>query len=319
MGELNISVSNNLLKLIDDVKYIDKNRTMDWEWVDTISDYRQGLAQAEFAAYTRNVTIRVCHSLREHPELESTIVHELLHVRRNWSGFPRVRVIPWLAADHVARIARGTIENFLDHQVIFRETRELGFSFDKYAENRVSSLQKIKGDKQIFAEHIAVAFDIAEVLSCFSPSPAEVREIKNNLPFSFKTASRLVLIAQKFKLTVPYQVLRAYFDLIRYVDSNLNYSESLSKMLGSDLVLSNYELMSPASRFISIQICTTPSMRLPLLCFGPSDKLPKYHFAAFQAGTLSVDEFAQKLQEDIYSMSLIDFLSHHRISFFNRR
>ena len=318
MEELNISVSNNLLKLIRDVKNIDKNKTMDWKWVDTISDYRQGLAQAEFAAYTRNVTIRVCHSLRENPELESVIVHELLHVRRNWSGFPRVRVIPRLPADHVARMARGTIENFIDHQVVFRETRGLGFSFDKYAENRVGSLRKIKDDKQIFAEHIAMAFDIAEVLSCFSPSQAVVQEIKRNLPFSFKTASRLMLIAQKYKLTLPYQVLLAYFDLIRYVDSNLKNDGSLSNALGSDLVLSNYELMSPASRFISIQICTTQSMRLPLLCFGPSDKLPKYHFAAFQAGTLGVEAFAQKLQEDICSMSMSDFLNNHQISFFSR-
>lgn len=274
MDILGIQLSDRLSELIYEVEQLRPDQPISWELVDNFNGPRRGLAEVYLEPLTLRPTIRLLRKDFEalsvlSAEMEMIIAHELLHIWCKRRGFPRVLEVPRTGDVNHARL-KGYIEDLVEHNVVYHQLRNRGYSISEYEKNYNEGMrQNSWNDNANPRDLVFKAFHIAELHAHLNVENSTKQFLEDNYPKTLELAVTLAKIVSDKNPLNPEQSRRCMLNLIRLLTKSLEYP--IDTMLGLDLVLSERQLKSNAKQYVTIREINVDEQPMVQLVFSPDN------------------------------------------------
>lgn len=254
-----LAVSKELEALIDEVQSLNPEQPLKWETADQLVG--GGVVESSRGFKAEDTTIRLSKARLEEssnqkmdPSLEMTIAHELMHMWCKRSGYPRVLLV--LTAEiGINEVVGGNIEDLVEHNIVLSEVKRRGFDLSGYFGEFDQAFYKWPlNDPGEARNHFLNAFKIAHWRLYMDPREETFRYLESNFPNTLNTAMQIKDVVEKFNPVSPDGCRRCMIGVIRLLDEMTGSVPPFSVRLGLDLVLSERQLSSPASAYVSLRL-----------------------------------------------------------------
>lgn len=313
MDILQVINSERLSSLHKEVNHLNPAEPIVIKPVKTLSKACNRLVEAVRGEEGKRWLLKIIKSEVEaiKPQLELDLALELLHIKRNRSGFPEIIRMPFLAARDMGTIAAIAVENLVEHTVIIPELRERGFHVEQYAEERLNQvMESLEGNTP--QEQMEAAFIVADFIASFAPAAGTLQQLTKRYPRAVLLADKMVRIIQAYDINSAYDTRRCFVKLINFMDAYLHMSPPLHSLIGIDLVLSEEQLAAKVQNIFYRDFYIN-AKNLIQLVFQANQFSTGFFFALFEESKdhSLKKELAYYLKND----SLENFLDRYEIKY----
>lgn len=254
-----LTVSEKLAELADEVQSLNPEQPLKWEKAGQLTG--GGVVESSRGAKAAETVIRLSGPRLEEitgeemdASLEMNIAHELLHIWSKRKGYPRILLI--LSTEiGVNEVVGGNIEDLVEHKFVLFEVKRRGFDLSGYFSDFDQGFYNWPhNDPEEVRGHFLNAFRIAHWRLYMDPREETVRYLESNFPNTFKTAMRIKSVVDKFNPVSPDSSRRCMIGIIRLLDEITGAVPPFNLRFGLDLVLSERQLSSPASAYVSMRL-----------------------------------------------------------------